>query len=274
MDKRTTCSIEGCARAKLARGWCRAHYNRWKRHGDPLGGAAERSAGRVCEVPGCGGKHEGRGYCAPHYNRYMAHGDPLWEKPARAIPDCSVEGCENPSRKRSWCASHYSQWTREGAVRPFHYKWHRGETCVVCERETGGTDGLRKFCSWNCAQAYKTYGGNVPLTFECEQCGMVTDRRPSEGGRWVRGDRALCSACRRPRNPITTAELAERDGDRCGICSRRVDMALAYPDMGSPPVDHTLPLAAGGENVPENCALAHLGCNIKKGARVDWTISA
>ena len=199
MDKSTTCSIEGCERAKLARGWCRAHYNRWKRHGDPLGGAAERSTGRVCEVPGCGGKHEGRGYCAPHYNRYMAHGDPLWEKPARAVPDCSVEGCENPSRKRSWCASHYSQWTREGAVRPFHYKWHRGETCVVCERETGGTDGLRKFCSWNCAQAHKTYGGNVPLTFECEQCGMVTDRRPPEGGRWVRGDKALCSACRRPR---------------------------------------------------------------------------
>lgn len=31
-----TCSIEGCERPHLARGWCGAHYARWKRHGDPL----------------------------------------------------------------------------------------------------------------------------------------------------------------------------------------------------------------------------------------------
>lgn len=33
-----TCSIEGCNRQHLARGWCRAHYLRWFRHGDPLAG--------------------------------------------------------------------------------------------------------------------------------------------------------------------------------------------------------------------------------------------
>lgn len=32
-----TCSIEGCGRATLARGWCRRHYLRWHRTGDPLG---------------------------------------------------------------------------------------------------------------------------------------------------------------------------------------------------------------------------------------------
>lgn len=35
MENRT-CSIPGCHRQHEARGWCAAHYQRWKRHGDPL----------------------------------------------------------------------------------------------------------------------------------------------------------------------------------------------------------------------------------------------
>ena len=32
----TTCSVDGCARNTVARGWCGAHYQRWAKHGDPL----------------------------------------------------------------------------------------------------------------------------------------------------------------------------------------------------------------------------------------------
>lgn len=38
MAKRT-CTIEGCDRPHMARGWCGAHWKRWKNHGDPLHGA-------------------------------------------------------------------------------------------------------------------------------------------------------------------------------------------------------------------------------------------
>lgn len=31
-----TCTVDGCDRDALARGWCRAHYNRWTRLGDPV----------------------------------------------------------------------------------------------------------------------------------------------------------------------------------------------------------------------------------------------
>lgn len=35
MDERI-CSIKGCGKPLRARGWCVKHYNRWRRHGDPL----------------------------------------------------------------------------------------------------------------------------------------------------------------------------------------------------------------------------------------------
>lgn len=31
------CVIEGCGKQQRARGWCGAHYERWRAHGDPLG---------------------------------------------------------------------------------------------------------------------------------------------------------------------------------------------------------------------------------------------
>lgn len=35
MTTKTVCSVDGCSRAASCRGWCRMHYSRWRRHGDP-----------------------------------------------------------------------------------------------------------------------------------------------------------------------------------------------------------------------------------------------
>lgn len=43
-----TCSIEGCEKKHLARGWCGTHYKRWQTHGDPgvvLAGGGRPPAG-------------------------------------------------------------------------------------------------------------------------------------------------------------------------------------------------------------------------------------
>ena len=32
------CVIEGCSKPQIARGWCQAHYKKWRLHGDPQHG--------------------------------------------------------------------------------------------------------------------------------------------------------------------------------------------------------------------------------------------
>ncbi len=42
MPDYTVCSIEGCERPVDSRGWCKRHYARWSRYGDPLAGGDYR----------------------------------------------------------------------------------------------------------------------------------------------------------------------------------------------------------------------------------------
>jgi 5-methylcytosine-specific restriction endonuclease McrA len=61
--------------------------------------------------------------------------------------------------------------------------------------------------------------------------------------------------------------VAERDGFSCGICREPVDMSIAYPDPFSRSLDHVVPLARGGAHSYSNTQLAHLRCNVSKGAK-------
>lgn len=64
--------------------------------------------------------------------------------------------------------------------------------------------------------------------------------------------------------------LVERDGDRCGVCNRKVDITLKSGPKGSrrgPSVDHVVPRSLGGSDDPSNLRLTHWGCNQKRGNR-------
>jgi len=53
-----TCAVNGCDRPSITRGWCNAHYIRWRTHGDPLGSrpratVAERFWAKVDKTEDC-----------------------------------------------------------------------------------------------------------------------------------------------------------------------------------------------------------------------------
>lgn len=61
-------------------------------------------------------------------------------------------------------------------------------------------------------------------------------------------------------------EVGDRDGWRCHLCHRRIDRQRAWPHPRSASLDHLIPVADGGPTVPENLAIAHLRCNIRRHA--------
>jgi hypothetical protein len=36
MKPRKPCTIDGCCKPQASRGWCRMHYARWQRNGNPV----------------------------------------------------------------------------------------------------------------------------------------------------------------------------------------------------------------------------------------------
>lgn len=278
MGKLTTCSIPGCGRGVLARGWCGMHYKRWKAHGNPEGRAV-RTVKPKCSVADCGTDARVRGLCDKHYQRLRKYGDAnakVLERTPNSGP-CSVAGCDNPMRKRSWCASHYAQWTREGAVRPFKYRWRaeRG-ACDNCGRKVPEESRTRRYCSESCLRMFHANGGESKVEVACNRCGGAIDRRPDGKRGWIRDDVMLCRSCRHARAKhygASAAEIAQRDGTDCSLCGEPVDMTLTRADgVMCASVDHIYPYSLGGSNDADNLALAHLKCNQLKMNRVGWTV--
>lgn len=61
-------------------------------------------------------------------------------------------------------------------------------------------------------------------------------------------------------------EVFDRDAWVCGICHAPVSPDVRYPDPQSASLDHIQPLSLGGDHTRENTRLAHLRCNVQRGA--------
>lgn len=107
------CSITGCTKPHMARGWCQMHWCRWRRHGTPHTTLATRSDG-TCQADNCTQKHVARGYCTKHYQRLTATGSPDC-KPSRDIDEIAVDRAVAGER-----AGDLNLGEREAAVRRLH----------------------------------------------------------------------------------------------------------------------------------------------------------
>jgi 5-methylcytosine-specific restriction endonuclease McrA len=160
---------------------------------------------------------------------------------------CKSEGCSTPTpRTHKWCAE-----------------------CRVKNRRLAPKDNLAVECSEpDCVRPVRARG----------VCNMHYKRILHAEGRikaqpW-NDKRRSTDQLRRARKKGATVErvhlemVADRDGFVCGICKGSVDMTLPHPDPWSKSLDHVVPLSKGGAHSYSNTQLAHLRCNVSKGAKV------
>lgn len=104
-----TCTVDGCKKPHLARGWCSAHYSRWRKYGDvhcvKRRGWYRKATDAVCSIDECDDPVLSRGWCSMHYGRWRVHGD--------ADPRCTR--CGKPAflgnrQCRDLCEPHYEEW--------------------------------------------------------------------------------------------------------------------------------------------------------------------
>ena len=136
------CTIEGCDRVILCRGWCRPHYRRWSDYGDPEY-VKPPAVVAPCSIDGCPSDSHAKGWCKSHYERWRRTGDPEWTKPIAQSSVCAVDGCNRPAKSRGWCQAHYFRWRRTGDPdpgRPLLLKGLPPEQCNIegCDRDQNG----------------------------------------------------------------------------------------------------------------------------------------
>ena len=187
---------------------------------------------------------------------------------------CSHESCDRAGDySRGLCRRHYVAAARRGdlerysRIRAVVDRGPKPTACAHCGepfKSVAVRDTWTATCSKACAAKAAIRAGRSPLGTPH----LTPDERSSR--EFARGENARRMRRARlagvQRESYTTAEVAARDDHLCGLCGGRVDMALRFPNRMSASVDHILPLSLGGNDMLANVQLAHLGCNLRKGA--------
>lgn len=163
--------------------------------------------------------------------------------------------------------------------------------CEGCGEDADQTWGKVRYCSTECRskaahrrryyalpkeeRVAKKYTHVPKSSVPCEACSAPVVKRGDE-------NRRFCAMCRRgkghiaralrygvPIEPVNRARVFARDGWVCQICQRPVNKGLSWPHTESASLDHIVPLSRGGAHSEANARLAHLGCNVGKGATIE-----
>ena len=117
------CKIDECNSKHYGLGFCKKHYKRFKKHGNPLYINPRYDHSDICKVDGCNEKYMVKGYCIKHYTRFRRYGDPLHTQYER-------HGMREISEYGIWVA------IKQRCYNPKHKSYHRygGRGIMVCDR--------------------------------------------------------------------------------------------------------------------------------------------
>lgn len=152
------CSIDGCEGKHYSKSYCRPHYRKLRKYGDPEY-IVVFAKDKKCKVATCEslvGDKGAKGWCAKHYRAWHWHGDAEYVHVHNYEKPCPVEGCDRYQRTGGYCDMHYKRWLKH---KDPHYEYVP-ETKVPepCSVEGCSRDSLaRELCVMHYSR-WRTHG--------------------------------------------------------------------------------------------------------------------
>lgn len=211
-----------------------------------------------------------------------------WRKGNRRIVARPCVVCattfEAPKRARKTCSDACAQVLHDAATErakverritwPKCSVWFK--SCAYCGDLFTSKTRARRCCSSGCRnreydqrarpaslKRCKCGAEIKPARNKCDACRAAAHKAKKQRERRRRRALKLASVT----EPYTLAEIALRDGFRCGLCGCKVRMNLAVPHPKAPTIDHVIPISISRDDTKANVQLAHFICNSIKGDR-------
>jgi len=154
----TICKVEDCGRRVRTRGYCRTHYERVRKTGDPGGPikVISRTNPEFCTFDGCEEPYKANGYCGAHYGQWyrgeelrplidrhmrVQDGQKRCNRCEKVLPIVnfakdSKQACGYANRCRT-CTKWDKQWTH---YRLRQHEWEaifeaQGRVCAICKKD-------------------------------------------------------------------------------------------------------------------------------------------
>lgn len=291
MAKRT-CDVLECDNPSRARGFCNAHYARFRRYGSPTAGGPSRTGG-TCAVEDCATDHYCRGYCIKHYERWRITGSTsLLPRPtelesftAKIKQDDAGCWIWTGGKSQGYGAfrnTRAHRWAYENLTEspPIPSGWHLDHLCRVplccnpdhLEAVTPKTNMLR---------------GVGPTAINASKTHCIRGHEFTPENTYIRGDTGhrQCRVCLRARAKLAASEhpgqsrrawrklakrrlaIASMNEEPCHLCGDVIDYTLPGGTRWSATADHLDPPSLGHPLVPplDRVAPAHHSCNSSRG---------